>query len=490
MSISRPDPTDNENLEGNRSRFLSAFAGCPSPVASRYNERMQILVVIGFVAVMTLTDLAVPVAPWPALVGGAVVYVLGAYAGSAWVARWGLRRLMRQGHGDLGPGLRRLAGAVRVYLVVGVVALMLAGWGRWLSEGLGAGAVPALDRLLALVPFFAALVCFWWASYPLERALRQRVAGQMVMSGQRGLPVWTRRQHLAFNVRTNLLFIAVPAGAILVVVDLLRWLEPVSEELAAVTALMAGSAMYLAAPAVIVRIWQTAPLPEGPLRDRLEELCRRMKLRYRRLLVWRTGGVIVNAGVMGVVGPVRYVLLSDALLGRFSRPSVEAVFAHEAGHIVHRHIPYMILFTVGLLALVGAGAQAVLGLFGLGGGTLAELVMLVVGGAVWLVLFGVVSRRFERQSDVFAAVAAGGGELNPAGVDIFSRALLDVARYNGIPAGQWNFRHGSIRQRVDYLTGLLAEGRSGRHVDQGVRVMKLGIWLLLAVGLLAAVAAG
>ena len=88
----------------------------------------------------------------------------------------------------------------------------------------------------------------------------------------------------------------------------------IAEPVVLAASALAAMGVFLLMPAMIVRIWKTGPLPPGPLRDRLEDISRRLKLRYRHILVWRSGGMVANAGVMGIVGPLRYVLLSDALL--------------------------------------------------------------------------------------------------------------------------------------------------------------------------------
>src|SRR5690606_8973459 len=93
-----------------------------------------------------------------------------------------------------------------------------------------------------------------------------------------------------------------------------------------------------------------------------------------------------------------------------------------------------------------------------------------VGAGFWLV-FGHISRRFERQADVFACKSVSCGyagcpphfdledddpaspirDLCPAGVRIFAEALSSVARQNGIDATARSWRHGSIASRIAFL---------------------------------------
>lgn len=446
---------------------------------------MLVLVVAGFVVVMSLMEMPpLARASWPALLLGAGSYVAFTYLVTWWNASRDLARLMRPAPARPTRGPALLAVATQIYMVLALAALMLAGWGAWIAESLHLAGVPLAAKALAVTPFVLALLAYWWAIYPLEQALRLRRIEQAAMSGELAMPAWTRRQHLSFNLRHHLLFVAAPAGAIILVMDVIRLLEDaIGPSVSAAAAIAAGGLLFLLAPALVVSIWRTRPLPAGELRGRLEQTCRRLGLRYRRILLWDTGGVIVNAGVMGVVRPLRYVLLSDALLARLDEDSVEAIFAHEAGHVLHHHIPYMIAFTVGLLMLCGAAAGAAAEALGLDP-TGAQLLPLAIAGGAWGWLFGPLSRRFERQADVFGAVAAsGGGELTALGTGIFGNSLMEVARFNGIPPTRRNYRHGSIQRRVNYLVELLASAAGAGKVDRQIRLIKLGILVLLAGGI-------
>ena len=61
---------------------------------------------------------------------------------------------------------------------------------------------------------------------------------------------------------------------------------------------------------------------------------------------------------MGVLPWMRYVLLSDVLLERMS-DEIEAVFAHELGHVVHRHMTWYIIF-FGMAGLLVTAVVALL----------------------------------------------------------------------------------------------------------------------------------
>jgi len=126
---------------------------------------------------------------------------------------------------------------------------------------------------------------------------------------------------------------------------------------------------------------------------------------------------------------------------------------------------------------------------------------------VWVV-FGGLSRRFERQADVFGSKVASvspteersstgsdelastqptsdtGLTLRSHGIRAFADALANVARYNGLDPNGPSWRHGSIAQRIAFLQGLDEHPDGERIFEEGVRKLRLCLGLVLAVGIL------
>jgi len=379
------------------------------------------------------------------------------------------------------------------WLIGGLAALIALGYGRWVMEDLGGRHVPLLPKLLVLGPFFAAVLLTWVLDYPFYRATRCRIIAQELRAGASLPPPWTLGQYITYNVRHYLLFIAVPVGLIVLLMDVLvLYVAPLLPQglrphvlLGMMVVTAAG--VFLLAPLLIVRIWRTSPLPPSRLRRELENACNAMSLRCRDILVWQSGGTIANAGVMGLIRPVRYVLLSDTLLDQMDPRHIRAIFAHEAGHILSRHILHAAVFAVSTVLLCGAAGEWLMR--SLGWSTWAGgMTILALLGVTWTVGFGWMSRRFERQSDVLAAWASGRpgpgeppGRITHEGAAVFARALERVGELNGIPARQRNWRHGSIAHRVGYILWLASIGGTRDWIDRTVRRIKLGLWIGLAV---------
>lgn len=308
--------------------------------------------------------------------------------------------------------------------------------------------------VLGTLPAFAAWVGLWWSQFPADRALREQ---NILLQVDSGLPVYPPpglRQYLLANLRMQVLFTIVPILLILLVRDIAAvayfaaWREPPRQAIELAISLVAAGLVFLFAPEILRRVLHTQPLPDSPLRRRLEALCRRTGMRYRDILLWRTQNNMGNAAVMGLVPQVRYILLSDLLLERMDDEQIEAVFAHEVGHVVHSHMAWFVVFFIiffGGLLVAGEylGGPLVDELKSLGLPEAAMAPMSVVGMAAgFLVLFGYLSRRFERQADVYAARTMEARRWEPPQPHLIPAHAAVALEPAGFPA------HGAARQAV------------------------------------------
>jgi len=372
------------------------------------------------------------------------------------------------------------------------------------------GGWPLVSGLLAIVPFLVSILLAWIAVYPADRAVRHIALETHLFRGRPIQPVWPLPKYLLFNLRHQVLFVLIPMVLILAARDVIglyqrqidaRWPN------AHVSDLLLGTAAALVAiiaPLILRHVWVTQRLPDGPLRDRLTSLCRKLRLRCREILVWRSGGMIVNAAVMGLIAPLRYVLITDAMVEQLPDTKIEAVFGHEAGHVKRHHILFFLLFAFisgCLVTILSARARHL--------DRLTYQLLTVAGAGVlvfkWGVLFGWISRRFERQADVFGVrtLALGGlpcdmpcalhhpTDDNPADSEspatlcstaahVFGDTLNDVALLNGIPPGARSWRHSSISSRSRFVQKLAHDPAAARRFERTLYRVKLAILLTAA----------
>lgn len=221
--------------------------------------------------------------------------------------------------------------------------------------------------------------------------------------------------------------------------------------------------LALGFPAIVTRIWNCTPLPSSTARLRIEEFCRKQQLKYADIMTWPLlEGQVITAGIMGLIRKFRYILVTPALLKTMTPEEVDAVIAHEIGHVKKYHLQLYILLLLGFAPLAqlsaisiqyfllksdflyhvidfsSKGPQAVLGFMST---VLPSFVLMIV---YFRFIFGFFMRNFERQADlhVFSAM----GNCRP-----LVRVLEKIAWLTGEVRDLPCWHHFSIAQRVNFL---------------------------------------
>ena len=378
-----------------------------------------------------------------------------------------------------------------------------------------------IDELVVMLPTLATLVIAWFVYYPIDRRLRESGLLSRVDKGLAIYPMPTRGQYLLAQLRHQVALLFVPLAIISAWSEGVALMGPdfrgvLTQNQAMLLAPAGALGVFLFAPLIIRYLWDTAPLPEGEIRQSMSDLCKQHKVKVRELLLWRTYGVLINAAVMGMIGPLRFILLSDALLDQLSRDEVEAVMAHEIAHVKKHHMFWMLLVLIGSLGLGEQLVQFALGAIDQaaarnGPWQVAGLdvqavlrdeqsqiaLIAVVSFAFALLVFGWVSRRIERQADVFAArhmamssespTRDGTGRIvfDDAACHAMIRALQRVATLNHIPTKRKSWRHGSIRWRQDHLRSIVGTPIHETEIDRVLfRIKAAAVAAALLLGVL------
>jgi STE24 endopeptidase len=352
-----------------------------------------------------------------------------------------------------------------VLLAAYFIALFYLGWGHVLHAFMDER-TPAWFRykddlagfqLGLMMPLFAALLLAWERYYHAEKT-----AYTLVHDADSFMPRWA---YILVQIRHQFIFVMPPILLTLLQQTLFALFYDGDEQsyllYGIAFGMMIGALMLM--PIFLRLFLGLKPLPAGPLRDRLDGTARRLGFRFSNVLVWNTRHLVANALVTGFIPWVRYVVLTDRLIDDLTPDEVEAVFGHEVGHIKYHHLIFYLAFfmmsfiMLGLLwAWVTAWITkdqfvAVLELLPtIDGADIAETLSLLAGlfklglvAAYALVLFGFISRRCERQADLFGA--------KTVSTDVFISALEKVADINGIGRTRFSWLHPSIAQRVEFL---------------------------------------
>jgi STE24 endopeptidase len=249
-------------------------------------------------------------------------------------------------------------------------------------------------------------------------------------------------------------------------------------------------AIVVFSPWLLRTVWTTSRLPAGPLRRRLEEVCSVNRFHVSDILVWHTHRHLANAGVVGPTRWLRYVLLTDSLLEHFTSEEVEAVFAHEMGHVRHRHLPFYIAFGAGFLCFYPNGLDLLSltgwvepagSLLGFDLSAAQAVATLALALLYWVALFGAISRRMELEADLFALRA---GSQPTAFLDALGKLGLMSS-----PHMLSTWRHYSIRRRLAFLESALAQPEVAARFGRRLTVLKTGVLAVLGACLLRLVVA-
>ncbi len=244
------------------------------------------------------------------------------------------------------------------------------------------------------------------------------------------------------------------------------------------------------APALVRKVLKATPFPPGAARDRIEALCAAVGVRVKDLLLWNTGGRVLNAMVVGLSARTRYVFVTDGLLAALPGDELLAVLAHEAGHAKHRHLVAFLVVSLSLMLLETSAGQALRPFLPVGADNLIAIASLAL---FWFGVLGWLSRRFERQSDVFGATY--GSVLDPdapvvelpslrapvpAGAAAMMKALQRIQSRVG--PGR-SHRHGSPSERIAFLAAWATEPAVRQAYERDRRRIRLGIAGLVVLAL-------
>ncbi len=351
------------------------------------------------------------------------------------------------------------------------------------------GRVPTLGAGVFLVLFMGHLCLVWGFGYNVYHRLYRPDIG--------------RRDYVGANISFSIP-VLLPWLLLSGLTDLLNALPfaPLQRFLASSEGQVAYFSTILLAiavtgPLLIRWFWRCTPLAAGEARRRIEALCRRAGVGYADILSWPLfGGKMITAGVMGLVRRFRFILVTPGLLDMLAPEEVDAVIAHEIGHVKKKHLVFYLMFFAGylLLSYVSFDIMLYVMLFvepvwwfvrhsGVDQTTAASVLFSVLILALFLVyfrfIFGFFMRNFERQADTYVF------SLFESSAPLVS-TLHKIAVTSGQSADRPNWHHFSIRERIDFLLRCERSPawirRHDRKVRRSIAAYLAGLALLGAVG--------
>ena len=248
-------------------------------------------------------------------------------------------------------------------------------------------------------------------------------------------------------------------------------------------------------PPLVRRLWDCTELPDGPLKRHLTSFCQKQGF-SAGLYIWPLfEGQALTAGVMGIVPGLRYILLTPAIIETMSVAELEAIMAHEIGHVKKGHLLLYALLIGGFSVFAAMMAEPLVYLLLsresfyslMAKGHISPETVLTLAGAVPLLffmvvyfryIFGYFIRNFERQADLHVFSVIGNSSA-------LIQAFEKIAVLSGNIREQPSWHHFGIGERVRYLEKCeINQEYIVRH-DRKVKLSLLCyvLALLLAVGL-------
>ena len=162
---------------------------------------------------------------------------------------------------------------------------------------------------------------------------------------------------------------------------------------------------------------------------------------------------MANAAFSGFGPGPKYVFVTDRLLREFSDDELEAVVAHEIGHLKKHHIAIKLAAVLGVVVVLGAALAGASQLFD---GPAAKVIalafpLLIVGSLLFIQ--GWVGIRLERQADDYAA-----STVNPQSLHSALSRMAELNMMRRHTGWLWNVlqQHPGLDGRLDRLAALSA----------------------------------
>ncbi len=421
---------------------------------------------------------------------GAIVFCLASTAAFALVCRIYFKRLSVLGRAlpaqeidrRVNTAVSRLSLAALVLFAVNIYGFRV---NHLLSDVTIFQWVPTLGALLFLGLFLFYLILIWNFAYQIQKRFFTDSL--------------TKKNFIFSNVAFCLpamlpwFFLSLLADCLgLLPVDgLNRFLNSMAGEVTYILFFVIAISVF--GPVLIQRLWGCRPLAAGVDRQRIEKTCQMAGLKYRDILAWNLfGGGMITAGVMGIVGRFRYILVTPALLACLDDDEIQGVILHEIGHVYHRHMLFYLFFFAGFIACNFVFFEPLMlmvylinplydgaAFLGLSQNTAhAAIICLVLVGLFVLYfrfIFGLFMRHFERQADlhIFRYTDSPSALIS---------TFYKIASLSRQSIDKPNWHHFSIGRRIGFLEK--CRMNPGLIQDHHRKVKKMIGGYILAVGVI------
>ena len=438
-----------------------------------YNNLIYFLVVI-----FAVTTDRIPDAPWINPLFG-VPAMLFLYLVYSFIARYMFQRLKFGSSNEYFKTESRLSILAVIFFGVSLFVFDL----KYYLEPLSIGGRMPVFANYGGIAFFFVFFCLMWIN---ARSEYQHIFHREYSPGR----------FVVANLKTNLP-ILLPWLVLTLVFDLLLLADlpgvaPLLDSNWGDLVIIAVFLVFLLIffPPMVRWLWNCTPLPDGLLRRAIEEFFRKQDFSAEIFLWPLFEGQVLTAGVMGLVPRFRYVLVTPALIQTMNWQEIEAVLAHEIGHVKKKHLLLYVLLFISFSVFFSAAAEPLpifiltsdwfysLSSFFLispelllAGMVSVPLLLLVL--IYFRFIFGYFIRNFERQADIHVFSALGD---STALINSFEK----IARLSGKIRDRKNWHHFGLGERIAFLEKCEQDKSWIKKHDKKV-YLSLGLYFLAVV---------
>ncbi len=392
-----------------------------------------------------------------------IVYVAAFHLAQRTMARYGRDLVISQAaRGE--AGVRSRPFLLVLLQVLGLLATLHLGWSRYVQETLGLGDLWLAPALLLFLPFFLVHVSWLAARREVKEALES--------------DPWPLPSYLAFHIR----ILVLPTLPCLVFSSLnFAASRPTTGNLLAafpslelLAGLLTAAVIVIFSPFFMRLALRSRPLEPGPLRRSLDEVAREGRFEFLDIRVAETHDRIINALFVGVLGRMRYVFLTDAIMKKLSVEDLRGVFAHEMAHSKRGHILLNMALMLGfslMLQVLGSGG------FGDDEGWFVGLLGLLALPLFFLLVFAPLMRTWETEADVYSGEILG----DPGPI---KRSLAELGRLHPKRMREGGLTHPSIEQRLAFIDTYFKDGAVRTAFGQRVKRLRRSVYLFFFLPLL------
>jgi len=250
--------------------------------------------------------------------------------------------------------------------------------------------------------------------------------------------------------------------------DVAAYLLPDESWLEWVPLLLLAVVATLSFPLVAKLFWQLKKIEDPQIQARFDTLAKRAGLTTLETYTWPVLSHHTTAATIGLTPKRALFLFTEPLLKLMNVDELEAILAHEIGHLKKRHLPLMALILLTAAFCISLLAS----LFPLS--NFLQVLLFAASYALFFRFgFGFLLRLFERQADLYVL------RLGVPGEALIS-ALDSVAKRGGNTHRKKSWTHYSIQERIDFLKKAIQNPQEIDRIDQKVK-SALTLYFLISI---------